>query len=43
MIDYISQLENNSCIPDYVEPWVALLLLAAKPHQESCVNIQKIV
>ena len=39
MTEHISQLENNNLIRDCAEPWSALLLLAAKPHQESCIDI----
>ena len=30
---------NNKWIRDCTGPWDALLLLATKPHQESCVHI----
>ena len=36
---YITKLENNKWIRDCTGPWGALLLLAAKPHQEFCVHI----
>ena len=32
-------LENNNWIRDCAGPWGILLLLTAKPHQESCTNI----
>ena len=40
---HISQLENNNWIREYARPWGVLLLLAAKPHQEFCTNIDKFV
>ena len=43
MSKQISDLENNNWIRDCTGPWGALLLLAAKPHQESCTNIDQFV
>ena len=43
MTDYITQLENNNWIRDGTGPWCTLLLLAAKPHQDYCVHIDKFV
>ena len=43
MTEHISQLENNKWIRDCVGPLGALLFLAAKPHPESCVDIDKCV
>ena len=43
MSRHISQLENNNCIRDCAGPLDALLLLTAKPHQESCTNIDQFV
>ena len=43
MSKQISDLENNNWIRDCTGPWGALLLLAAKPHQESCTNIDEFV
>ena len=39
MSKQISDLENNKCIRYCTGLWGALILLAAKPHQESCTNI----
>ena len=30
----INKLDDNGIIEDYQGPWVALVVLAAKPHQE---------
>ena len=35
----IADLEANKLIRDCEGPWGSLLLLLAKPHQESCTNI----
>ena len=43
MTEHISQLENNNLIRNCAEPWSALLLLAAKPYQESCIDINKFI
>ena len=43
MSKLISELENNNWIRDYAGPRGALLLLAAKPHQESCIDVDKFV
>ena len=43
MSKQISDLEHNNWIRDCTGPWGALLLLAAKPHQESCTNIDEFV
>ena len=43
MSKQISDLEHNNWIRDYTRPWGALILLAAKPHQESCTNIDQFV
>ena len=42
MMKHITQLENKNWVQDYTVPWVALLLLAAKPYQESCVHIDNV-
>ena len=39
--EHISQLKNNHWIRDRAGYWGDLLLLAAEPHQESCVDIDK--
>ena len=36
---FIDDLEDSSLIRDYEEAWGSLLLLGAKPHQESCDDI----
>ena len=36
MSKQISDLEYNKWIRDFIGPWDTLLLLVAKPHQESC-------
>ena len=43
MSKQISDLENNNWIRDRAKLWGALLLLAAKLHQESCTDIDKFV
>ena len=43
MSKQISDLEHNKWIRDCTGPWGALLLLAAKAHQKSCTNINKLV
>ena len=43
MLKQISDLEDNKWIRDCIGPWGTLLLLAAKPHQESCTNIDQFV
>ena len=43
MSKQISDLEHNNWIRDCTRPWGALILLAAKPHQESCTNIDQFV
>ena len=43
MTEHISQLEKNNWIRDCAELWGAPLLLAAKLHKESCVDINKFV
>ena len=39
MTKLIADLEENKLIRDYEGNWGSLLLLVAKPHQESCINI----
>ena len=41
--EHTIQLKNNNWIRDCTKPWSDLLLLAAKLHQESCVQIDKFV
>ena len=43
MSKQISDLEYNKWIRDFIGPWDTLLLLVAKPHQESCTNIDQFV
>ena len=39
----IADLETSKLIRDCEDPWGFLLLLAAKPHQESCTDIQAFI
>ena len=39
MDKYIHILETNDWICDYEDPWGSLILLAPKPHQEGCTDI----
>ena len=43
MSKQISDLEHNNWIKDCTGPRGALILLTAKPHQESCTNIDQLV
>ena len=43
MTKLIADLEVNNLIRDCEGPWGSLLLLAAKPHQESCTNISAFI
>ena len=41
--EHISQIKNNHWLHDCAGHWGFILLLAAKPHQEPCVDIDKFV
>ena len=43
MFKQISDLDHNNWIRDCTGPWGDLILLAAKPHQESCTNTDQFV
>ena len=43
MTKLIADLEANNLIRDCEGPWSSLLLLAAKPYQESCTNISAFI
>ena len=43
MTKIIADLETNKLIRDCEGPWGSLLLLVAKPHQESCTNISAFI
>ena len=43
MDKYIHIIEANDCICDCEGPWGSLILLAPKPHQDSCNNINDFV
>ena len=43
MDKHIQIFEANNWICDCEDPWGSLILLAPKPHQESCNNIQNFV